>query len=173
MFLKDILGKIGLKMDSFTICTPFFGVTISQNDNNKNASWQLYVELITRVATQPLVGDRGDEESALESIYNLFNITREIIKQYGREAETYSMLSFCLLNMVLRPFTSKWHKIFKSGSVNKKNHKAFRKELCELQVIINKFSGVLLQISKVNTFDDIKFEEIEEFADLLKNGYLN
>jgi len=173
MFLKDILGKIGFKMDSCTICTPFFEVTISQNEDNKTASWQLYVELITRVATQPLLEDRGDEESALESIYKLFNTTRDIIKQYGRKAETFSMLSLCLLNMILRPFTSKWHKIFKSGPVNKKNKNVFREELCELQIIINKFSGVLLQMSRVNTFEDIKFEEIEKFAALFKNEYLD
>jgi len=173
MFLKNILGKIGFKMDTFTICTPFFEVTISQNEDNKIASWQLYIELTTRVATQPLFEDYGDEESALESIYKLFNITREIIKQYGRKAETFSMLSLCLLNMILRPFTSKWHKIFKSGSINEKNQKYFREELYELQIIINKFSWVLLQMSRVNTFDEIKFDEVEKFADLLKNGYLD
>ena len=172
MLLKDILGKIGFKMDSFTICTPFFEVTISQNEDNKIASWFLYVELTTRVATQPLFEDCGDEESALESIYKLFNMTRDIIKEYGRKAETFSMLSLCLLNMILRPFTSKWHKRFKNGSVNKKYQKAFRKELCELQIIINKFSGVLLQMSKVNTFDEIKFDEIKKFADLFMNSYL-
>jgi hypothetical protein len=173
MFLKDLLEKIGFKMDSLTICTPFFEMTISQNENNKTASWQLYVELITRVVTQPLLEDRGDEESALESIYRLFDITREIIKQYAREAETFSMLSLCLLNMILRPFTSKWHKIFKSGSVNENDKKTFREELCELQIIINKFSAVLLQMSRVNAFDDIKYEEIEKFADLFKDGYLD
>jgi hypothetical protein len=173
MFLKDILGKIGVKMDSFTICTPFFEMTMSQNENTQNASWQLYVELITRVATQPLLENCGDEESALESIYKIFNITREIIKQYGREAETFSMLSLCLLNMILRPFTSKWHKVFKDGPINEENQKTFREELCELQIIINKFSGVLFQMSRVDTFDKIKFEEIEKIADLLKNGYLD
>jgi hypothetical protein len=160
-------------MDNFTICTPFFEVIISQNEDNKIASWQLYVELTTRVATQPLFDDCGDEESALESIYKLFNLTRDIIKQYGRKAETFSMLSLCLLNMILRPFTSKWHKRFKNGSVNKKNQKAFRKELCELQIIINKFSGVLLQMSRVNTFDEIKFDEIEKFVEIIKNENLD
>lgn len=173
MFIKDILRKIGIKMDSFTICTPFFEVTMSQNNNTQNASWQLYVELITRITTQPLFENYGDEESALESIYKLFNITREIIKQYGREAETFSMLSLCLLNMILRPFTTKWHKIFKNNSINNENQKAFREELCELQIIINKFSGVLLQISRVNTFDEINFEEIEKFASFLNNEYLD
>jgi hypothetical protein len=170
MFLKDILKKIGVRMDSFTICTPFFEMTISQNDETKTASWQLYIELITRVATQPLLENRGDEESALESIYQLFNITREIIKKFGREAETFSMLSLCLLNLVLRPFTSKWHKIYKIGKVNKKKQKAFREELSELQIIISKFSGVLFQMSRVNTLDEIKFEEIEKFTDHLIEG---
>jgi len=173
MFIKDILKRIGIKMDSFTVCTPFFEVTMSQDKNTQNASWELYIELITRVTTQPLLEDHGDEESALESIYKLFNITREIIKQYGREAETFTMLSLCLLNMILRPFTSKWHKVFKEGSINDENQKTFRKELCELQIIINKFSGVFLQMSKVNTFEEIKFEEIEKFADLLKDEYLD
>ena len=173
MFLKDILGKIGFKLDGFTICTPFFEMVISQNDDNKTSSWQLYVELTTRVATQPLLDDRGDEKSALESIYKLFNVTREIIKQYGRKAETFSMLSLCLLNMILRPFLSKWHRIFKNKSVNKKNQKAFREELSKLQIIVNKFSAVLLQMSRVEKFEDIKFEQIENFTDLIKNSYLD
>ena len=173
MLIKDILGKIGIRMDNFTVCTPFFEVTMSQNKNTQNASWQLYIELITRITTQPLLENYGDEESALESIYKLFNITREIIKEYGREAETFSMLSLCLLNMILRPFTAKWHKIFKDAPINNENKKAFREELYELQIIINKFSGVLLQMSRVDRFDEIKFEEIEKFANLLKNGYLN
>jgi hypothetical protein len=160
-------------MDSFTICSPFFETTISQNEDKKIASWQLYVELITRVATQPLLEDRGDEESALASIYRLFDITRDIIKEHGRNAETFSMLSLCLLNMVIRPFTSRWHKIFRKNSINEDNQKVFREELNELQLLINKFSGVLLQMSKVNSYEDIKYEEIENFANILKNGYLN
>jgi len=173
MILKDILRKIGFKMDSFTICAPFFEMTISQDEDNKTASWQLYVELITRVTTQPLLEDHGDEESALESIYQLFNITREIIKQYGRKTETFTMLSLCLLNMILRPFTSKWHKIFKRDLVNKDNQEVFRNELYELQISINKFSGLLLQMSRVDKFTDIKFEEIEIFADVLRDGFLD
>jgi hypothetical protein len=173
MILKDLLGKIGLKMDTFTICTPFFEATISQNDNNKIASWQLYVELITRIATQPLHEERGDEESALESIYKLFDITRELIRQYGRDAESFSMLSLCLINLVLRPFASKWHKIIKNDSFNEENQKNFRKELRELQIIINKFSGVLFQMSRVNTYEEISFDEIEKIANILRSEYLN
>ena len=173
MLIKDILGKIGVKIDSFSICSPFFEVTMSQNENTQNASWQLYIELITRVTTQPLLEDRGDEESALESIYKLFNITRDIIKQYGREAESFSMISLCLLNIILRPFTSKWHKIFKDGSFNEEKQKVFRKELCGLQIIMTKFSGVLLQMSRVEKIDDVKFEEIDKLAGIFKNEYLD
>jgi hypothetical protein len=173
MILKDILGKIGLKMDNFTVCTPFFGVTISQNEDNKIASWQLYVELISRVATQPLYENSGDEEAALESIYKLFEITRDIIKQYGRKAETFSMLSLCLLNMVLRPFTSKWHKIFKNNLIKQEYFKTFRKELTELQIIISAFSGLLLEMSKVDKYEEIDFMEIEKFVNTYKIGFVN
>jgi hypothetical protein len=126
MILKDILGRIGLKMESFTICTPFFEATISQSEDNKIASWQLYVELVTRVVTQPTLEEHGDEKAALDSIYKLFDITRDIIKQYGRKAETFSMLSLCLLNMVLRPFASKWHKIFKNNLIAQEDLKIFK-----------------------------------------------
>jgi len=75
--------------------------------------------------------------------------------------------------MILRPFTTKWHKIFKNDPIDNENQKAFREELCELQIIINKFSGVLLQMSKVNAFEEINFMEIEKFANLFNNEYLD
>jgi hypothetical protein len=82
------------------------------------------------------------------------------------------MLSLCLLNLVLRPFTSRWHKILKTDSFNEENQKNFRKELRELQIIINKFSGVLFQMSRVDRYEEISFDEIEKIAKILRGEYL-
>ena len=162
MILKDIIKKIGLKIDSFTVCTPFFEVVIAQNEDNKIASWQLYVELITRVATQPMLEENGDERAALDSIYKLFDITRDIIKQYGRKAESFSMFALCLLNIVLRPFTTKWHKIFLNEVICKDDLNIFRDDLVELQQRIYYFSGLLFQMSRVNSYEEIEFDIIEK-----------
>lgn len=37
---------------------------------DSEAAWEMYVELLTRTATQPLPDDAGVEKSALESVYS-------------------------------------------------------------------------------------------------------
>ncbi len=76
----------------------------------------MYVELVTRVAIQKLEDDEGTEEAALNSIYQLFPITREILKRHGRDAEEFAKLALLILNKIIRPFTAKWHKILKENA---------------------------------------------------------
>ena len=47
------------------------------------AAWSLYVELVTRIAVQPLAQDEGLYREALNSLYSLFATTREILKEAG------------------------------------------------------------------------------------------
>src|SRR5690554_2120685 len=47
------------------------------------AAWELYVELTTRIATQPLPDDRGLFREALSSLYSLYPTTREILRRAG------------------------------------------------------------------------------------------
>ena len=83
-----------------------FGAT----EDDQTAAWDMYVELITRITTQSLDDTDGDEETALNSIYQLFPITREILKSKGRNAENFSKIAIIVLNQIIRPFTAKWHK---------------------------------------------------------------
>ena len=117
---------------------------------DQNAAWELYVELLTRVTTQALQPEDGDEATALESVYSLFPTTREIIKKYGRDADTFTKLAIVVLNQVIRPFTAKWHRIkLQSGFDDPKHCKAFRKELAELQKQLDKYAKMLADIAKV------------------------
>ena len=68
------------KLDKLTIDLKIVNIDIVLNNNDKEAAWLMYVELITRVATQRLEDNLGIEATALDSIYNLFPITREILK---------------------------------------------------------------------------------------------
>lgn len=83
----------------------------------QNAAWEMYVELVTRIAMQALPDDQGLLREALTSLYSLFAETRRILKQHGpgvarelsRDAITFAHLAVAVLNVVLRPFLSKWH----------------------------------------------------------------
>ncbi|MFT4107000.1 MAG: hypothetical protein QM657_14695 [Lacrimispora sp.] len=166
MVIKEVLSKLGFKMDEFSICTPFFEATLKQNDASKIASWMLFIELSTRVSTQPLHDMQGCEHTALESIYKLFDITRNILKEYGREAESFSMLSICMLNLCLRPFTSRWHRIFCDEVLSDHDKEVFRYELKELQVKLLAFTALLLQMSEVSDFSNIRINELDRYLDI-------
>jgi len=73
-------------------------------------------ELITRTTTQHLPTELGVEQRALESVYELFSLTREIIKENGRQCFEFTKIAIVVLNQVIRPFTAKWHKLSTEGA---------------------------------------------------------
>jgi hypothetical protein len=79
---------------SLKMAIPFIEMEFDFSDDDKDAAWELCVELLTRVALQPLDKDVGDEESALASIYSIFETTRGIIKSHGRKARNRYWIAF-------------------------------------------------------------------------------
>ncbi len=85
--------------------------------SQKQAAWELYVELITRISVQKLGPDEGLLREALTSLYSLFETTRGILKRHGpevakpRRGQSISLgyLAVTALNHVLRPLLAKWH----------------------------------------------------------------
>jgi len=67
----------------------------------------VWVELSTRIATQPLHSRSGDEETAVASIVAIFKKTRELMEK-NPEAEEFLSVAAALLETV-RPFTARWH----------------------------------------------------------------
>ena len=67
-------------MTALKIKAPFLEMEWCPAEPDKNAAWELYIELLTRITTQDLVARDGDERTALESVYSLFPTSREIIK---------------------------------------------------------------------------------------------
>jgi hypothetical protein len=53
------------------------------DETQVRAAWSLYVELVTRIAVQPLAQDEGLYREVLNSLYSLFATTREILKEAG------------------------------------------------------------------------------------------
>ena len=70
---------------------------VSFKDADKDAAWELYIEMLTRIVTQPLPSEAGDEKTALDSVYSLFSITRQILRQHGRQTINFSKVAVPVL----------------------------------------------------------------------------
>ncbi len=148
-------------MTSLKIKTPFLDMEWKPQDEDKNAAWELYIELLTRITTQPLDDAYGDEETALKSIHSIFPLTREVIKSNGRNCIEFTKIAIVVLNQIIRPFTAKWHRLSGQGAfTNPENCEEFRKELAELQSILNVYTKMLGEMAGVE--DDLSEIEDEE-----------
>jgi len=55
-------------MTSLQIKTPFLEMEFQPQNADKDAAWDLYIELLTRITTQPLPKEHGDEQTALMNL---------------------------------------------------------------------------------------------------------
>jgi hypothetical protein len=109
--------EVGLDLKIFKITG-----TWEPNNVEREAAWELYVELITRIAVVPLQDDEGILREALTSLHALFGITREILRRHGPDiAEpkpngqyNFGYLSVVMLNVVIRPILAHWHPLLES-----------------------------------------------------------
>lgn len=146
-------------MTSLKINTKFLEMEWKPQTADKDAAWELYIELLTRITTQELNDDDGNEESALNSVYKIFDLTREIIKKYKRDCMEFSKVAIVVLNQVIRPFTAKWHKKSLDG-FNDNDKVEFRKELKVLQKKLKIYTQMLGQMAGVEEINDLtKLEE--------------
>lgn len=119
-------------------------------EKDREAAWELYVELLTRIATQPLSTQHGDEKAALESVHSLFGITRGILRQKGRECVQFTKVAVIVLNQVMMPFTSKWHRLSEEGAFAEvARRQEFRTELAALQLQLGRYTQLLAEVAEV------------------------
>jgi hypothetical protein len=103
------------QLTEIKISVPQFSeLTFVVNNDARQVAWKLFVETVTRISTQPLDDDKGFLREALTSLYSLFAMTRETLKDSrpsvpARGSQTVEHLAVTMLNRELRPFLSKWH----------------------------------------------------------------
>lgn len=137
-------------MTSLKIKASFLELEFKPKDADKAAAWELYVELLTRTTTQRLDFESGDEQSALDSIYSIFKITRDVMKNHGSDCISFTKIAIVVLNQVVRPFTSKWHKLAMNNAFNDAEKcLEFRKELEELQKVLHQYTQMLANMADV------------------------
>ncbi len=148
-------------MTSLQIKTPFLEAEWKPQDEDKAAAWDLYIELLTRITTQPLAHEHGDEKTALESIYALFPITRQVIKNNGRHCIEFTKIAIVVLNQIIRPFTAKWHRRSVQNDFENTDECAlFRKELISLQTKLRKYTKMLADMAGVEDLTELENEGI-------------
>jgi hypothetical protein len=155
MKIKELFDQWSLK--GLKVNLKFLEMDWAPADAEKDAAWEMYVELITRVTTQHLLPDEGDEETALTSIHSLFDVTRKVIKEHGRHCEAFARIAVVILNQRIRPFTAKWHRLAVAGELKKPEAKdAFRKDLAELQDVLRGYTGLLATVANVEDMTALK-----------------
>ncbi len=151
---RELLNKSNLK--NIKLNFHFAEVEFQPKEIDREAAWQLYVELITRISTQTLLPEEGDEKTALTSIYELFGITRDVLKNQGRECVEFTKLAVIVLNQVIRPFTAKWHRLsLQNAFETEEKCNDFRRELAELQIQLRNYTKLLADIAEVEDLTDI------------------
>lgn len=144
-------------MTSLKINLKFLEMEWTPKEPDKDAAWEMYIELLTRIATQHLKPEHGDETTALQSIYKLFDITRNIIKTHGKDCIEFAKIAIVILNQVIRPFTAKWHKESLAGSFkDAEKCNLFRKELSILQTDLSKYTQMLADMAGVEDLTELE-----------------
>ena len=149
--------ELGLDLKVFSIRG-----TWEPNEDEQKAAWELYVELITRVATVPL--EHGLLREALSSLYSVFASSREILRRYGpsiaeRKPDgqyNFGFITVAMLNYALRPTLAKWHPKLDSWENERPagvsraeheqawpDHQALRDELDDVCAVLSRYAGVL------------------------------
>jgi hypothetical protein len=145
------------RLDSLKINAHFLEADLNFQDADRDAAWEMYIELLTRITTQPLIDNDGDEETAITSVYTLFGTTREIIRRNGPKCLAFTKIAVVILNQIIRPFTSRWHQVSQNNGFEEiSNRKLFRKELIGLQTSLRHYAGLLSEIAGVEDLTDLE-----------------
>lgn len=145
---RDFLEKWGLS--SLKIKLGFLEGEFNPRDPDRAAAWELYVELLTRITTQYLAPQDGDEQAALDSLYAIFPLTREILRRHGSGAGEFAKLAIPVLNQVIRPFTARWHRRSLIEAFKDPEHcRDFRADLSVLQPTLRSYTRALADMAQV------------------------
>ena len=153
--LRKLLDRY--RFENIKLNAGFIKTDIRITNVSRNAAWELYVEMLTRVVTQPLPSEDGDDKTALESVYSLFPTTREILRRYGPEVVEFSKIAIPVLNQQVRPFTAKWHRLSLQGAFDdNERRQEFRGELKDVQEKLRNYNRMLAEIAGVEDITDLE-----------------
>ena len=157
MHLTTLFSNFHLEKISLNIMGVGLALDVDFSDEDQDAAWELYIEMLTRIVTQPLPSADGDEQTALDSVYSLFPTTREILRRRGRGTIQFSKVAIPVLNQVVRPFTAEWHrKSMANAFADPVQQQEFREALAALQEDLKNYNRMLANIAGVEDLTDLE-----------------
>jgi hypothetical protein len=154
---RDFLEKWGLA--GLKIKLGFLEGDFLPSDPDRAAAWELYIELLTRITTQYLAPEDGDEKTALDSVHAIFPLTREILRRHGSGSGEFAKLAIPVLNQIVRPFTARWHRLSLADAFKDPERcREFRDELAALQPQLRNYTRALAamaQVEDLTTLEDV------------------
>jgi len=160
------MAKKKVKATKLVVSLPFgLGkLEFKPDETQQRAAWELYVELTTRIAIQPLGPDEGILREALSSLYGIFGATREILRRAGpsvaKGPNSLGPVAIEVLNIGIRPFLTKWHPLLlaheqkRPPEVSARDHERpwdreaeLRQELTQLQEQLTIYARALAKIA--------------------------
>lgn len=168
--------KVSLKL-------PYIGGvegTWEPDESEQDASWEMYVELVTRISLVELKPDEGLLREALSSLYSLFDTTRDILRKYGPSIAqpkgadnlSFGYLAVTILNVVLRPVLAKWHPLLldyesnKMSALSPQMHERQWDKTPELRQALNDVRGILIEfaeyLAQVASVPSLIIQEVDE-----------
>lgn len=148
---------------------------LANSGSQRRVAWSIFVEMVTRIATQFMPDTHGDDGIALKSLYDLFQCTRKsitemeptrVLPSHTESFDTVETYALAMLNQDLRPFLSKWHPAWDAwrkanpdaASSSWEHHRTFRDDLRKLQQKIRARAEGLAKIAgvpKISRFMDV------------------
>jgi hypothetical protein len=157
---------MSIKISKVSLNLPFGlgGCDLEPSDTEQRAAWTLYVEMMTRVVVQPLDPEHGVLREVLDSLYSLFKLTRDVLRDAGpgvaNGKNSLGPLAISVLNQGLRPFMAKWHPRLKDYEASRKDdvtqveyekrwehYQTMRQELATMQEEMKIYADVLAMIA--------------------------
>jgi hypothetical protein len=106
--------EMGLRLKSVKVTFgPFLETEFEPTEREAEAAWVLFVELSTRISTQPFDDRNGHLRDVLTSLYSVLNETRTVLKGVGPSASNGQMyfpsIALLLITDHIAPFLTHWH----------------------------------------------------------------
>lgn len=127
---------------------------------DQKAAHDLLTELRTRISTQRLPYQYGVEARALESLWEIFGLTRKAIKD-NPGCQVFAQIATTMLNVVLRPVTAKWHRAKEAGLLDSRDGaNDFRADLAQVREKLVDFAEHLQMLAYGSVVPDTTGPEV-------------
>lgn len=92
-------------------------------------------------------------------MHALFPLTRQIMKDNGRNFMEFTKIAVLVLNQIIRPFTARWHKVsVDKGFSEERTRRELRTELAALQSQLKKYTRMLADMAGVEDLTELETE---------------